>query len=201
MDTIQTILYDADGVLVVGDSFKNHLEHDLHITPSMTGEFFGGAFNDCLRGQADLKTAIAPYLSRWGWRSSPAAFLDLWFDIEKQTNQQLLDHVQQLRKQGLKCYVATNQERYRTSYMKEFMMLEKYFDGIFASNQLGVCKPDQVFFQTILSQLQITDPTTVMFWDDMQVNVDAALSMNIDAHLYTSFDDYRKNMQKSNLLQ
>lgn len=39
-----------------------------------------------------------------------------------------------------------------------------------------------------------------MFWDDLEINVIAARENGWNAEIYTSFDDFEKNMEKFDLI-
>ncbi|MGI8419619.1 MAG: hypothetical protein ACR2LN_03155 [Candidatus Levyibacteriota bacterium] len=109
---IKALIFDVDGVLIdlTLEQVKNQLERDWGITPEQTEPFFAKEFVDCLKGQADLKEAITPYLKKWGWNDSINAYLDYWFESQKNINKQLIAEIQLLKKKGYKMYVATNQE-------------------------------------------------------------------------------------------
>jgi putative hydrolase of the HAD superfamily len=193
---ITTILFDADGVLITAEKkFSDHLADDLHISLEMTTPFYKGAFKDCLIGRADLKEEIAPFLPKWGWKGSVDEFLKLWFNVEHQLDKRILDYIQTLREKGISCYVATNQEKYRSQYMTEYMEFGPLFDGMFASNEIGFCKPDAAFFTYILEKIQ-KKPEEVLFWDDTQRNVDGAKELGIHAEFYSSYEDFLGRMEK-----
>lgn len=194
---IKTILFDADGVLITNKrKFSDHLADDLNITREMTDPFYKGPFKDCLVGKADLKVEIAPFLPRWGWKGSVDDFLKLWFEVEHKLDTELLAHIQKLRIEGIKCYIATNQEKYRAQYMKEYMEFGPMFDGLFASDHIGYCKPDPKFFSHILNTLHIK-PHETAFWDDTQQNVDAAKELGIQAKLYTTYENFITYMNQT----
>lgn len=188
------MLFDADGVLINGPKFADHLQNDLHIAPEMTRPFFQGPFKDCLVGKADLKEAIAPFLPGWGWNKPIDEFIKLWFNVEHHLNEPLLVYIKSLREKGIRCYVGTNQEKYRSEYMKEFMELKPLFDGFFASNEIGVCKPEVEFFEFIVDDLKI-QKEQILFWDDTQRNIDAATNFGIHAEFYLNFEDFRNKTE------
>ncbi|HEU5367574.1 MAG TPA: HAD-IA family hydrolase [Ktedonobacterales bacterium] len=193
---ISTILFDVDGVLVVGDPFSVTLARDHHITLEMTAPFFRhGPFEQCLIGKADLKVEIASHLPRWGWRGSVAEFLDLWFTTSQQVDAALLAAVQRLRQQGIRCYLATNQERYRTDYLLTQMGLASQFDGCFSSSQLGCLKEHPAFFQAVLRALPGVQASDILFWDDSPANVATARAAGLQAEVYTTFASFEQQMR------
>jgi putative hydrolase of the HAD superfamily len=193
---IKTILFDVDGVLVVGEPWSKNLAQTHGITPEMLKPFFREAFQACLVGKADLKDALAPYLARWGWQQSAKAFLNYWFRQEQVIDEKLIQAVQQLRQSGIKCCLATQQERYRTEYILHEMGFADLFDGMFSSVDVGYMKNDPLFFETILHTLDGHQAEEVLFWDDTLNNVTTAQSVGIQAEVYSDFDNFMLKMQK-----
>lgn len=191
---IKVILFDADGVLMNGKKFADHLLNDLHLTPEMTTPFFKGPFKECLIRKADLKEAISPYLPQWGWDKSVDEFLIYWFGSEHHVDEPLIAYIRNLREKGIKCYVATNQEKYRVRYIQDYMKLKPEFDGFFASNEIEACKPDETFFNHIISRLAI-NPGEALFWDDAEGNVAAAKRLGMNAEFYRDFEDFKLKLK------
>lgn len=77
--------------------------------------------------------------------------------------------------------------------MKEFMELGPLFDGVFASNEIGACKPDAAFYQFIIKNLN-TRPENILFWDDTVKNIDAAKKERIHAEYYSTFENFIERM-------
>ena len=57
------------------------------------------------------------------------------------------------------------------------------FDAVFASNKIGLSKPDPEFYRYILKHEGV-HPESSFFVDDMEVNVLSAERMGINAHLF-----------------
>ena len=192
---IKTLLFDIDGVLVNGEPWHTRLEQGYGITRQMMSGFFKGPFQACLVGEADLMEELAPYLAEWGWPHSTEAFLDHWFRGERGVDGQLLRVVQELRQRGISCFLATQQERYRTRYLQQEMGLAASFDGMFSSVDLGALKNDPTFFWAILGKLPGCQPAEVLFWDDTPGNVQTARTVGIQAELYSDFTSFGQRMQ------
>lgn len=192
---IKALLFDIDGVIVTGEAWHRQLEQTYSITQEMLSSFFQRSFRACLVGQADLKEVLTPYLAEWGWPHSTQAFLDYWFCRERAVDEQLLQVVQGLRLRGLPCFLATQQERYRTRYLQHDMGLADSFDGMFSSADLGALKSEPGFFQTILLKLNGYRADEILFWDDTPGNVKTAQSVGIQAELYSGFASFARTMQ------
>ena len=70
-----------------------------------------------------------------------------------------------------------------------------FFDQTYASNKIGVAKPDAVFFETIM-QVEGFTPSETFFTDDRLDNVEAARALGINAVQFTTAEDLRKAWEK-----
>lgn len=198
---IKVMLFDVDGVLVNGYSFSGRLARDHGITQEATISFFKGRFGECLVGKADLKEEIESYLPQWGWQGSVDDFLNEWFATEQSIDETLVDAIQRLRLRGIRCYLATNQEKYRTAYLLDQMGLGRQFDGIFSSAYVGYMKHDTAFFEHVLRELKNLKAQEILFWDDQPGNVATAREMGLHAELYSDFADFEKKMSSYDSLR
>ncbi len=192
---IKIFLFDVDGVLLNGQSFTIELEREFGISYDMTQPFFKGPFKEATIGSRDMKEILEPYLKEWNWPKTTDDFIEYWFTKEHSIDQPLVDYAQTLRISGAKCYLATNQERYRTAYILERMGFANLFDGIFVSNELGVKKPDIAFFEKTHQQIPGIAKQEILFWDDSAENIAVASSYGIQAELYTDYDQFIKKME------
>lgn len=194
---MKILLLDCDGVIITGKRFIEVRETELGINTKQADAFFMNIFQQCLIGKADLKKEIAPYLAEWGWKKSLNAFIEHWFSAESEVDSRLLQYVQELRQKGIHCYIATNQESYRTRYLKDVLRLDTAVDGMFTSCEIGFKKTSHEFFRSILHALPPdTQPTDIVFWDDSQRHVDVANAVGIHAELYTTFENFTQKMRR-----
>jgi putative hydrolase of the HAD superfamily len=193
LNLITTLLFDVDGVLAVSDGWHKQMARDHGITHEMLQQFFQNQnqpLYQCLIGQADLREEIAPYLTQWGWQQSVDDFLTYWFEQENVVDQRVLQVVAELRRRGHKCYLATNQEHYRTAYILDEMGFAPLFDGLYSSAALGIAKPEPGYFSAILEDLNITEPATVLFFDDRADNIEGARQVGLQAEVYTGYEAF-----------
>ncbi len=193
---IKIVLFDVDGVLLNGEMFGAQLERDYGISNDVLQPFFKGPFPDAIVGQADMKQLLKPYLETWGWKGGVEDFVDYWFKAEHVIDQPLIDYIETLSASGIGCYLATNQEKYRTAYILEKMGFEHIFDGQFVSSEMGVKKPDPAFFERVVQELQPHDAEEILFWDDRLENVEAARASGINAEVYTTFAAFEEQMKE-----
>ena len=97
---------------------------------------------------------------------------------------EIADAVRALRRMGIACHLATNQESHTARYMSEVLGYSDLFDREFCSCQIGVMKPAGAYFRAILKEIRV-EPSHVLFLDDNQVNVDSARKVGLHAAVFT----------------
>ncbi|MEK7648062.1 MAG: HAD-IA family hydrolase [Patescibacteria group bacterium] len=188
----KAILFDADGVVIRGERFSLQYTRDYGVPTETLDPFFRTAeFAQCLVGKQDLKEIIAPYVSTWEWKGSVDELLEYWFRAESVVDTELIAWIQTLRVQGIRCYLATNNEKYRTQYLRDVVGLGSLMDGVFSSSEIGVKKHDPRYFEAVLTSLAAAGiaKDEVVLFDDLQANIDCAQQFGFAAHFYTTFAD------------
>lgn len=131
-----------------------------------------------LEGRSDFIGALSELLLE---RQCPGTLQDAlaaWTMIEPDSG--MTDVVRALRRGGLRCYLGTNQEPHRASYMSEQLGYSGLFDREFYSCRMGIAKPASAYFHSIVEELGVP-PTTVLFLDDHEVNVSSAREAGLNA--------------------
>ncbi len=185
------ILFDTDGVIVRSDMWSNEYCRRTGASTEVMIPFFRDLFGDCLVGKSDLKEVIKPYLTLWNWKGTVEEYLDEWFRYENKIDQKLVEKIQELRKAGIECHIATNQEKYRLTYLRNEMGFAKHFDSVFCSCELGCKKPQREFYEKILHILG-TNAGEVLYLDDAEENIETAKKLWINAVLYRDVSDFDK---------
>jgi putative hydrolase of the HAD superfamily len=198
---IKAIIYDADGMVITPPMmFSEYLGSLQKIPTDSVIYFFTHEFKQCLLGQLDLKVALEPYVSKWNWDKGVEALIKLWHEYENCPNQEVLASVMKLRKRGVICVLATNQDIYRTQYMDSEMGINKYFDMVFVSCELGLLKPEAEFLEKVYRDLQtmgVKDKNEVQYWDDREKYVGQAKLFGFQGHIYSSIENYLNNVSTS----
>lgn len=185
----KAVLFDLDGIVIVGRKrfFSERLAEEYDIDPELVQTFFQNDLKLCSFGKADLKANIAPHLVKWNWQGTVDDLLEYWFSSESTKDEEVLSIVKLLREHGVKCYIATRQEKYRMQYLLDAVGLRDHFDGVFCTCDIGYDKSQSEFFEHVLTGLNL-QAKEVLFFDDTQRNVDTASEMGINAHFYNGFD-------------
>lgn len=200
-DDIEAVIFDADGVAIEFEGiFSEWFAQQQGISVDELRPFFQHEFKACLKGEADLKEVVTPYLPAWNWKGSVDAFLKEWFEVQNRPNSVVLSTVKQLRGKGIKCYLATNQEKYRSHFIAETMGFLKLFDHCFFSYEMRRVKPQTEYYSYVWDSIQyldfIDDKSTVLFWDDRERNVEAAKEFGFIGLHFTSIKDFVSQMSQ-----
>lgn len=190
---MKAVLLDVDGLLILPRAMyfsqKYALEKGKEFPTLIT--FFKTQFMECVFGRADLKEEIAPYLAEWEWKGTVDEFLEAWFVSESTTDAGVLAAVGELRALGIRCYIATRQEKYRYAYLLNDVGLRAHVDGAFCTSEIGYDKSDPRYFTHILEQLDLP-AGDVAFFDDRQENVEAARSLGMHAYLFENAEQLKR---------
>jgi putative hydrolase of the HAD superfamily len=106
-------------------------------------------------------------------------------------NQKVVQKVLKLKEKA-RVVVGTNtiESHYRIHRMKGDY---EPFDAVYASQRMGVAKPDPMFYRKIL-KAEKSAPSETVFIDDMEMNVEAARALGIHAILFTGDAELEKQL-------
>jgi putative hydrolase of the HAD superfamily len=189
---IKALLIDGDGATIKkGKYFSDVYAEEYHISEEKLRPFFKDKFKMCQRGKADLKHEITPYLAGWGWKGTVEEFLEYWFHTQTIPNQPVLDSLKEIKARGIKCYLVTDQEKYRANYISNELRFKEYFDELFYSCDLGYSKSQKEFFEIIIKRLNLK-PEEIIYWDDEDIEM--AKEVGINASVFTSFQNFQEEV-------
>lgn len=194
------ILFDADWIVIRSELFSIQYQKKFWISNKQMLPFFEWELQNCVIWKSDLKEILKPWLLKWEWNDTVDNFLKFWFESEHKIDNRVIEVINDLRSKWIKCYLATNQEKYRTQYMKNKMGFEDIFDKIYSSCEIWHKKPNSEFYEYILEDLKNSHnilPQEVLFFDDSIEHVNSAKEkFEINAYLYTDFDKFFKIIKK-----
>ena len=201
---VKVILFDIDGVLIrMPHYFSHELERQGYKNAtSILNDFFMGKYkNKYLRGETAMEKAIVPYLKKLGWESSAKKFLEIQFQYEEKfLDKNLISFIKDLQKKGVQCYLGTDQSKIRAKFFLNKMNFKNIFDGYFVSCYVGKRKTDNKFWEHTIEKLERKvkgiKPEEIVFFDDIQKNVDTALKFGIKAFLFENVSQLKKDLKK-----
>jgi putative hydrolase of the HAD superfamily len=183
---VRVVLWDADGVLqrVPGggeESMRPAVQDRLHDVDAFLAEALREE-RPALTGEARWVEVLAQLPERWGIGDSYEDVLSVWLTIEPVPGTR--DLVQELRADGVRCYLATNQDETRGRFMHDRLGYGDLLDGAFYSYELGLAKPDPVYFGTVVHRLRLA-PEEALLVDDNALNVKSARHVGLRAEVWS----------------
>ncbi len=180
MTRIQHVLFDADGVL-------QYLPGGWHaaVEPYLgdrARDFLHQTWKDelpTLTGQGDYLPLLAATLVEYGVTTPvEAVHRNVWRNIAivKET----FEIADALRRRGYGVHLGTNQERHRATHMRTVLGYDDLFDVSCYSCELGVAKPEPVFFAEAARRIG-APPQAILFIDDSARNIDGARAAGLAA--------------------
>lgn len=173
------LMMDVDGVIVTGRPgdgapWKTDLQQDLGLCPErLHMGFFAPYWSGIVTGQKPLRPVLDQALRVIAPQLSASDLIDYWFANDAGLDLRVLDDLRTLRDQGVKVFLATNQENLRAQYLWNELGLRDHADGLITSADLGVAKPDPLFFDRAMLRTN-ADPSAHLLIDDSPPNVKAA---------------------------
>ncbi|PIR74258.1 MAG: hypothetical protein COU35_03120 [Candidatus Magasanikbacteria bacterium CG10_big_fil_rev_8_21_14_0_10_47_10] len=199
---IKALLFDADGVIVRSEMFSHQYTKKFGIPTDAMTPFFKGIFQSCLIGETNLKEVVEPYLQKWKWHGTVDEFLNFWFESEHVIDQQVVAAIKTLKNNGVRCFLTTNQEQYRTDYMRHTMGFGELFDGIFSSAEVRNKKPEPDYYEFVIQVLQAQhgiEKNAIIYIDHTVPNIEGATAVGIKSYLYTEFDAFKQYLSEQHL--
>jgi putative hydrolase of the HAD superfamily len=207
----KVIFFDVDGVVVHPGGRMNRscqpwfstLQNDLALDFSALSERFFVPGSDapslmelCSLGRLDITDVLGPILKDLRYQGTVGDFLQYWFEHDAYVDDALLRLVEMLRaSHGYRCYLATNQEHRRASYLWNVLGLKEHFDGMYYSARLGCSKKSPEFYQVVEADFDFAKPP--IYFDDREPFVQIASDAGWDARLYGSVDSLREHPRLS----
>lgn len=183
---VKTILFDMGGVVFVQDTteaFRRFSEIGLDANSFLGDYGQKGIFLSLETGEI-TDEEFRMRLSRMvGRELTWDEVQHCWLGFIKSVPADRLDALEQLRKSYRIC-LASNTNPFIMAYTRSDRFsgdgrgIDAFFDKLYLSYEMGVCKPDEAFFREILSAEGI-HPEEAIFIDDSRANVLAAESLGI----------------------
>lgn len=187
---MSNLIFDLDGVIITYDrNFAETYSAEFGVPVAEIYRFFSDDYRDCAIGRSALPERLGKYIPAWGWSGDADSLIQYWFDCQSTVDTRLVNLIRSAGSAGHECYVASDQDLMRSSYIRKLVDLDSIFSGCFFSCDLGATKAEPAFFEKVLDSLGCP-PGDVCFWDDNPQNVAVAKAVGIEAELYTGYDDF-----------
>ncbi|MQB04320.1 HAD family hydrolase [Agrobacterium tumefaciens] len=183
---MRVVMIDVDGVLVCGRPLDGRhlftdLEKDLGFSLEvLRQEFFVPRWTSIVTGKRPLKPELAEVLQTIAPHVDADTLIKYWFENDSRVSLDVLDAIDTIRSNGVKVFLATNQEHMRANYLMNDMGLSASVDGIFYSAALGYRKPATEFYERATIEAGVA-ASQIAFIDDTLENIEAATAFGWNA--------------------
>jgi HAD superfamily hydrolase (TIGR01509 family) len=150
----------------------------------------------CKKGEISLDVFLKPYWQKW--RKYPKFDLSLkqtkkdWFEFAK-LNKKIIKKAEKLKGKGILNFIMTNNSRKRIEFLDRKYNLSGAFE-IIGSFDLGVLKPDPIFYQVLKDKygLKLSE---ILYFDDKKKTVDGLNELGFQARLYQNFAQFCRELK------
>ncbi len=192
---IKVVLVDYGGVL---GSDSPILSEDPE-TSQKTGlsqkeilDLYWEFWNDLKVGNKDLRDYLKEVVKRSKHQTSVEELMTLHYQ-KIYIHNEIVTYVKNVKKQGIRVMILSNESREGMRQKVQKFHLDKVFEKVYCSADIGLTKPDNKIFEYVLKDLQI-EPESVLLIDDSDQNIVAAKSIGLQTLLF------RNSEQVSELL-
>jgi putative hydrolase of the HAD superfamily len=198
--TIEAVLFDFGGVFTDSPFHAVHaFGEELGIAPQdVTAIVFGSYEHDgdhpwhqLERGEITLEDARQQIMALAEARELRVDIYELFAKMAGNNagadgRLPLVERVRLLKQEGYTTGIITNNVAEFGDGWRGLIPVDELFDFVVDSSSAGVRKPDPRIFELALQQLEGVSADSVVFLDDYQANVDAALQLGMQSMLVTA---------------
>lgn len=192
---IKAVVFDFGGVIAKSDraGIIKFLEETFHQTEEQLKPIIK-EWKKVLANDQNEKKFWVNYATTLNITLPPS-----WFEeFEKVKNTfiempGMIAMVKALHKQGYLTPMLSNVAAYQ-AYTIRKLGYYKLFDPVLLSCEIGVEKPNLQAYKILLKNIDLP-ASAVIFVDDQQENVDAAIKLGIDAVLFTDSQKFKEDLQ------
>lgn len=179
---IKTILFDLGGVLIKlhGTPYKPEwLPDDSEATDVWSHWKASGAVKQFECGLIDTAQFARQFIDEVGLESEEDEFIEHFKCWPSRLFPGVTAMLEELA-QDYQLAALSNSNALHWPLVMEGMELQTYIPNCISSHQIKVMKPDRKAFEAVLHQLNV-QPESVLFLDDLQVSIDMAKSLGMQA--------------------
>lgn len=189
MPAIQNIIFDFGNVLfdldldsigrhlrqLSGDRYEQayrQLQHDKVFELYETGGLSTEEFIDAIRHAGQGTLSAEQIVAVWNsiFIGMPRERFDLLLQLRQQYQVFLLSNINELHADWIDAYLL------REHGITDFQ--SRYFDGVYYSHLIRLRKPEPEIYEYVLADAEL-NPAQTLFFDDMDINVEAARRLGI----------------------
>lgn len=202
LKTSHAVVFDVGGVLLDWDPdylFRKLIADDDERRWFLT-EVCTPAWNAEQDGGRSWAEATADLAIRFPAQAELiAAYDERWEEMVSGAIEGTVAVLSDLRSAGIATFALTNFSAEKWEVAKELWGFLDGFDGVVVSGNEKVTKPDLEIYQILLDRYEL-DPSRTFYTDDLEVNVEAARAVGIDAEVFVDPDTLKEQLAERGVL-
>ncbi len=92
----------------------------------------------------------------------------------------VIELLEALKAKNKNIYLLSNAQRVFTFYEMKLLGIDKYFDGILFSSDFCVCKPDKLFYSSLIEKYNLNPFESIMIGNDYTCDIQGAKEINLN---------------------
>ena len=198
---VDVVVFDIGGVLLdwspdylYGELIPDAAEREHFLTNIANGEWnkqqdAGRSWSEAVAELSSLHPEHAEWIE---------AYDKGWLKMVKGVLADTVELITEIREKKIPNYALTNFSHEKWEVAKAAFPILAEFDGEVVSGAELTTKPDEKIYRILLERFDL-DPARTFYTDDVQVNVDGARAVGIDAELFTDADTLRRQLRERGL--
>ncbi len=198
---ISVLLFDVGGVLVeLGgvDAILGWLEHRISAEELWRRWLRSESVRKFETGRIDAGGFAAGIIAEFGLKIGAREFLDSFVGWPTGLYPGTLEMLARIPSRYRRALLSNSNALHWPRVLDE-MRLGGSFEHHFVSHMTGHIKPDAAAFEHVLQSLD-AEPTEVLFLDDNQLNIEAALQLGLHAQQVRGLDEVRQTLIRLEIL-
>ena len=198
----ELLLLDFGGVLV---EFAGPKELGAHLRWPSTPEVILKRWTECPHTDEFERGALSPaqwaerFIRDWDVDLSPDEFLTKFTTWSRRLLPGARELLEELRPRYRLAALSNSNELHWERNTNELRIIE-LFEFAISSHQVGLCKPDPQIFEIAIDRANVSSPQSIVFFDDLAANVDAAKAAGVRAYQVRGVEELRATVVRERLL-
>ncbi|BDU50543.1 HAD family hydrolase [Haliovirga abyssi] len=100
----------------------------------------------------------------------------------------VLELLKELKKRKKKIFLLSNGQRSFSISELKYFDIYKYFNGIYFSSDINICKPDEKFYNYLIKKEKLDKKSSIMIGNDYTTDIKGANNIGIDSYyIHTNY--------------
>ena len=197
----ELLLFDFGGVLI---EFAGPKELGQHLRWTSTPEVILKRWTECPHTDDFERGALSPsqwaelFIRDWDVDLKPDAFLTKFTTWSRRVLPGARELLEQLRPRYRLAALSNSNELHWERNTNELRIIE-LFEFAISSHQVGLSKPNPEIFALAIQRARVSSPQSIVFFDDLAANVEAAKSAGMRAYQVRGVEELRARLVSEGL--